>query len=85
MAGAEFDRIQSYIEENPVSAGLVSEARQHPWPSAASRLKGGCGQDWPPHIFKTQWYFRYLLAHVGGLIVVLHPQVSNQIFSPHPA
>ena len=28
-------RIWSYIEENPVSA--------------ASRLKGGCGQDCPPH------------------------------------
>ena len=36
---AEFDRIRSYIEENPVRAGLVSEAQQHPWSSAASRLK----------------------------------------------
>ena len=48
-SSAQFDRIQSYIEENPVRAGLVSEAHQHPWSSAASRLKGGCGQDWPPH------------------------------------
>ena len=48
---AEFDRIQFYIEENPVKAGLVSEPERHPWSSAASRLKGGCGQDWPPHIF----------------------------------
>jgi hypothetical protein len=47
-AAAEFDRIWSYIEENPVSAGLVSEADRHPWSSAASRLKGGCGQDCPP-------------------------------------
>ena len=47
---AQFDRIRSYIEENPVKAGLVSESQQHPWSSAASRLKGGCGQDWPPHI-----------------------------------
>ena len=37
---AQFDRIQSYIEENPAKAGLVSEASQHPWSSAASRLKG---------------------------------------------
>jgi len=37
------------IEENPVSAGLVVESQQYPWSSAASRLKGGCGQDWPPH------------------------------------
>jgi hypothetical protein len=49
-SGTRFDRIRSYIEENPVKAGLVSEARRHPWSSAASRLKGGCGQDWPPHI-----------------------------------
>ena len=42
---AQFDRIQSYIEENPVKAGLALEARRHPWSSAASRLKGGCGQD----------------------------------------
>ena len=48
-SGAEFDRIRSYIEENPVKAGLVSERRQHPWSSAARRLKGGCGQEWPPH------------------------------------
>ena len=47
---AQFDRIRSYIEENPVKAGLVTEAQQYPWSSAASRLKGGCGQDWPPHI-----------------------------------
>ena len=46
----EFERIQSYIEENPVRAGLVLAAYQHPWSSAASRLKGGCGQNWPPHI-----------------------------------
>ena len=46
----QFERIRSYIEENPVKAGLVSQCRQHPWSSAASRLKGGCGQNWPPHI-----------------------------------
>jgi putative transposase len=46
---AEFDRIRSYIEDNPVKAGLVSQAQQHPWSSAASRLKDGCGQDSPPH------------------------------------
>jgi hypothetical protein len=23
---------------------------QDPWSSAAGRLKGGCSQDWPPHI-----------------------------------
>jgi REP element-mobilizing transposase RayT len=45
----QFERIRFYIEENPVSAGLVLTADQHLWSSAASRLKGGCGQNWPPH------------------------------------
>jgi len=30
--------------------GLAGEAGQYAWSSATSRLKGGCGQDWPPHI-----------------------------------
>jgi len=47
---AQFDRIRAYIEENPVTAGLVAEAHQYPWSSATGRLKGGCGQDWPPHV-----------------------------------
>jgi hypothetical protein len=42
---AEFERIRSYIEENPLTAGLLIEAQQYPWSSATSRLKGGCGQD----------------------------------------
>jgi putative transposase len=46
-SAAEFDRIRAYIEGNPVTAGLVVEAQEYCW-SSASRLKGGCGQDWPP-------------------------------------
>ena len=46
----ELDRIREYIEQNPVNAGLVVDDREYPWSSATSRLKGGCGQDWPPHI-----------------------------------
>lgn len=42
---AQFERIRSYIEENPVTAGLVTESRQFPWSSAAGRLKDGRGQD----------------------------------------
>jgi putative DNA methylase len=38
----EFDRIRAYIEENPVTAGLVVDAQEYPWSSAASRLKGQC-------------------------------------------
>lgn len=34
-SGAEFGRIQSYIENNPVSAGLVAEPGQFAWSSAA--------------------------------------------------
>jgi REP element-mobilizing transposase RayT len=41
----EFDRIRCYVEENPVKAGLVKEAQEHPWSSAASRVKRGCGQN----------------------------------------
>jgi REP element-mobilizing transposase RayT len=47
---AEFDRIRVYIEQNPVAAGLVVDAEEYQWSSAAGRLKGGCGQDWPPHV-----------------------------------
>ncbi|MBL0156678.1 MAG: transposase [Bryobacterales bacterium] len=32
---SEFDRIQSYIEANPVHAGLAQEASQYRWSSAA--------------------------------------------------
>jgi hypothetical protein len=39
---AEFDRIRAYIEENPVTAGLVVDAQEYPWSSAAGRLKGQC-------------------------------------------
>lgn len=46
---AEFERIRAYIEENPVSAGLVSQAGEHPWSSASRRLKAGGGEDSPPH------------------------------------
>jgi REP element-mobilizing transposase RayT len=45
---AEFERIRVYIEENPVTLGLVAEAPEYLWSSAAGRLKGGCGPDWPP-------------------------------------
>jgi hypothetical protein len=45
-----FGKREAYIEDNPVKAGLVREAQQHPWSSATSRLKGGCGEDSPPHI-----------------------------------
>jgi hypothetical protein len=47
---AQFGRVRSYIEDRPVKAGLVREVQQHAWSSATSRLKGGCGQYWPPHI-----------------------------------
>src|SRR6266404_400386 len=32
--GQELERIQHYIEWNPVRAGLVHEARDYPWSSA---------------------------------------------------
>ena len=35
--GAEFRKIQDYIENNPVRAGLVSDAGEFPWSSAYGR------------------------------------------------
>jgi REP element-mobilizing transposase RayT len=49
-SAAQFDRIRSYTELNPVKAGLVAHAPRYPWSSVSGRLKGGSGQDWPPHI-----------------------------------
>jgi putative transposase len=34
-SAAEFDRIRAYIESNPVTAGLVVEATEYRWSSAA--------------------------------------------------
>jgi hypothetical protein len=42
--------VRSAAEENTVTAGLATEAQKYLWSSATSRLTGGCGQDWPPHI-----------------------------------
>jgi len=35
----ELDRIKEYIEENPVKAGLVSNAEDYPWSSAAMKSR----------------------------------------------
>jgi REP element-mobilizing transposase RayT len=37
---AEFDRIRSYIEDNPVSARLASKPEDWPWSSAAQTSSG---------------------------------------------
>jgi REP element-mobilizing transposase RayT len=36
----EFEKIRRYIEENPVRAGLVTEAREYRWSSAAEPTGG---------------------------------------------
>jgi putative transposase len=33
-SGVEFERVRNYIENNPVTAGLVAAARDFPWSSA---------------------------------------------------
>jgi REP element-mobilizing transposase RayT len=43
----EWERIKFYIEENPVRAGLVRQARQYRWSSAG--WPAGSGQDCPPY------------------------------------
>ncbi len=40
-SGAEFRRIQSYIERNPVSPGLAEKPEDWPWSSAANRAQAG--------------------------------------------
>jgi REP element-mobilizing transposase RayT len=40
----EFDRIQHYIEWNPVRAGLVCEARDYPWSSGEAAGGPPAGQ-----------------------------------------
>ncbi len=39
----EFCRIEAYIENNPVRAGLVLEPGDYPWSSARLRLEGSVG------------------------------------------
>ena len=39
----EFDKIRSYIENNPVSAGLVAQPQDHPWSSALPAGKPAAG------------------------------------------
>ena len=47
----EFERIRSYIEENPVRAGLVTDASEFQWSSAGWAGQGaGRGPGGPPHM-----------------------------------
>jgi len=39
-ATTKFGRIRRYIEENPVRAGLVMQACEYPWSSAAKPTRG---------------------------------------------
>jgi len=47
----EFDRIVLYIENNPVSAGLVKRAEQWQWSSASGRESGAGPRPALPEIF----------------------------------
>jgi putative transposase len=40
----EFDKIRNYIEENPVRAGLVREASEYRWSSAANPMPSAVGR-----------------------------------------
>jgi hypothetical protein len=39
-SGEQFDRIQAYIEQNPVKAGLASTAEEFQWSSAHAARAG---------------------------------------------
>jgi len=45
--GGEFEKIGSYIEENPVRAGLVRDASEYRW-SSAGWATGGSGPEGTP-------------------------------------
>ena len=45
----EFERIQRYIEYNPVRAGLVTLPEEYPWSSAGRRLEIGAQLTKLPH------------------------------------
>jgi Icc protein len=49
-------------------SGILNRTREQGVfrPSATSRLKGGCGQDWPPHIFSTEIRIRSVLKNGHG-------------------
>ena len=47
--GDEFARIQRYIENNPVRAGLCEHPEDFRWSSAWAGWKAGRSQDWLPH------------------------------------
>jgi putative transposase len=40
--GTQFDRIKSYIEHNPVAAGLAKNPEDWPWSSACTTATPGC-------------------------------------------
>ena len=48
--GSQIDRTIAYIEENPVSAGLVSSAENWPWSSAGWQAKPPA----PPNLLTHQ-------------------------------
>ncbi len=69
----EFEKIQSYIEENPVRAGLVREANEYRWSSAAwvrasaPPRPGGCKYRYAQ--ISLAWPTLTLIAH----FCVAHP------------
>src|ERR1700733_5242943 len=45
----EFETIRIYVEENPVRAALVRDAKEYPWSSAGWATGGACGRGGPPY------------------------------------
>ena len=65
-----------------MNAGLAVGAREHPWSSVTRRLKAGCGQDCPPHIYRSPLPFAedalsYLAATSSRTPVIMRSPLSN--------
>jgi putative transposase len=67
MDAAHCWRAVAYVEQNPVRAGMVDAAENHPWSSAAARV-GKCAP--PPWLvlepWREQWTLKEWLALLGN-------------------
>jgi REP element-mobilizing transposase RayT len=57
VRAGEFDKIQNYIEENPVRAGLAQDAAEFPW-SSAGWPAGGPAADRGVRPTMLPWIFQ---------------------------
>ena len=70
----EFDKIRNYLEENPVRAGLVREAPDYRWSSAARGDRVARGPGGPPRSDESASVNRdYAQTCSGGVQFIVLP------------